>query len=44
MVEEKVKVAKAEEQRLLDACFIREVKYPQWLANNVMARKKNGKW
>jgi hypothetical protein len=44
MAEEKVKAAKAEVQRLLDAGFIREVKYPQWLANIVMVRKKNGKW
>jgi hypothetical protein len=36
----KVKAAKAEVQRLLDAGFIREVKYPQWLANAVMVRKK----
>jgi hypothetical protein len=44
MAEEKVKVVKAEVRRLLDAGFIREVKYPQWLANVVMVRKKNGKW
>jgi hypothetical protein len=28
MAEEKVKAAKAEVRRLLDACFIREGKYP----------------
>jgi hypothetical protein len=44
MVEEKVKATKVEVQRLLDAGFIREVKYPQWLANIIMVRKKNGKW
>jgi hypothetical protein len=44
MAEEKVKAAKAKVQRLLDANFIREVKYPQWLANIIMVRKKNGKW
>jgi hypothetical protein len=44
MSEEKVEVAKVEVQRLLDAGFIREVTYPQWLANVVMVRKKNGKW
>jgi hypothetical protein len=38
--QKKVKAAKAEVQRLLDAGFIREVKYPQWLANAVMVRKK----
>jgi hypothetical protein len=40
MLQEKVEAAKAEVQRLLDAGFIREVAYPQWLANVVMARKK----
>jgi hypothetical protein len=44
MFEEKVEAAKAEVQRLLDAGFIWEVAYPQWLANVVMVRKKNGKW
>jgi hypothetical protein len=44
MSKEKVKVAKAEVQRLLDAGFIREVTYPKWLANVVMVWKKNGKW
>jgi hypothetical protein len=44
MSEEKVEAAKAEVQRLLDASFIREVIYPQWLANVVMVRQKNGKW
>jgi hypothetical protein len=36
--------AKVEVQRLLDARFIGEVRYPQWLANVVMVHKKNGKW
>jgi hypothetical protein len=44
MSEEKVEAAKAEVQRLLDTGFIREVNYPQWLANIVMVHKKNGKW
>jgi hypothetical protein len=43
MAEEKVEATKAEVQRLLDAGFIREVTYPQWLANVVMVSKKNGK-
>jgi hypothetical protein len=34
---------KVEAQRLLDARFIGEVRYPQWLANVVMVHKKNGK-
>jgi hypothetical protein len=29
---------------LLDAWFIREVTYLQWLANIMMVHKKNGKW
>jgi hypothetical protein len=44
MVEEKVQAAKAEVQRLLDAGFVREVAYPQWLSNVIMVKKKNGKW
>jgi hypothetical protein len=44
MFEEKVEAVKAEVQRLLDAGFIKEVIYPEWLANVVMVRKKNGKW
>jgi hypothetical protein len=43
MSEEKIEAVKAEVQRLLDACFIWEVAYPQWLANVVMVMKKNGK-
>jgi hypothetical protein len=34
---------KADVQRLLDAGFIREVMYHEWLSNVVMVRKKNGK-
>jgi hypothetical protein len=44
MSEEKVEAMKVEVQHLLDVGFIREVSYPQWLANMVMVRKKNGKW
>jgi hypothetical protein len=40
---EKIEAAEAEVQRLLHAGFIHEVVYPQWLANVVMVRKKNGK-
>uniref|UniRef100_A0A2N9FU44 Uncharacterized protein n=1 Tax=Fagus sylvatica TaxID=28930 RepID=A0A2N9FU44_FAGSY len=32
------------EQKLLTAGFIREVFYPDWLANVVMVKKANGKW
>jgi hypothetical protein len=43
MSEEKAATAKVKIQRLLEAGFIREVKYPTWLANVVMVKKKNGK-
>ena len=33
-----------EARKLLDAGFIREVYYPEWLANVVMVKKANGKW
>ena len=43
MSEERQKAAQAEVQILLDAGVIREVQYPEWLANVVMVPKKNGK-
>ena len=33
-----------EVQKLTTARFIREVYYPNWLANVVMVKKANGKW
>ena len=33
-----------EVRKLLDVGFIREVYYPDWLANVVMVKKANGKW
>ena len=33
-----------EGKSLLGAGFIREVQYPEWLANVVVVKKKNGKW
>ena len=30
--------------KLLAVNFIREVYYPEWLANIVMVKKANGKW
>ena len=33
-----------EVEKLLTAGFIREVYYPNWLANEVMVKKDNGKW
>jgi hypothetical protein len=44
MSDEKVTVAKAEVQRLLDVGFIREVYYLCWLANVVMVKKKASRW
>ena len=35
---------KDEVQKLMGARFIREVYYPDWLANVVMVKKANGKW
>ena len=35
---------KDEVQKLMAAKFIREVYYPDWLANIVMVKKANGKW
>ena len=32
-----------EVRNLLEAGFIREVQYPEWLANVVVVKKKNGK-
>jgi hypothetical protein len=43
-IEQGVATVKAEVQRLLDANVIRVVKYPTWLANTVLVKKKNGKW
>ena len=33
-----------EVKNLLDAGFIREVQYPEWLANIVVVKKKSGNW
>ena len=43
MSKERIIAAKAEVQILLDANVIREVKYPEWLANVVLVPKKNNK-
>ena len=44
MEEELRSVVKAEVKKLLDARFIREVRYSTWLANVVMVKKANSKW
>ena len=41
---ERNQIINEEVQNLLSAGKIREVKYPEWLANVVVVRKKNGKW
>ena len=38
------KIIQTEVNNLLTAGFIREVKYPEWLANVVVVLKKGGKW
>ena len=42
--EEKRRAIVEEVQKLLVAGFIKEVSHPEWLANPVLVRKKNGKW
>ena len=37
-------VIQAEVDNLLKAGFIKEIKYPEWLANVVVVPKKGGKW
>ncbi|XP_024004829.1 uncharacterized protein LOC112081985 [Eutrema salsugineum] len=41
---EKAQAMNDEVERLLKAGSITEVKYPDWLANPVVVKKKNGKW
>ncbi|XP_015938706.1 uncharacterized protein LOC107464291 [Arachis duranensis] len=41
---ERARVVEEQVQTLLEADFIREVKYPAWLANVVLVKKQNGKW
>jgi hypothetical protein len=44
MSDDKAEGARNKVKRLLSAGVIREVKYPEWLANTVMVKKANGKW
>jgi hypothetical protein len=44
MSDDKAKEARNEVKRLLSAVVIREVTYPEWLANTIMVKKANGKW
>ena len=41
---EHYKAVKEEVAKLKHAGAIKEVFYPQWLANMVLVKKKNGKW
>lgn len=41
---EKRQAVDEEVRKLLEAGFIKEVKYTTWLANVVMVKKSNGKW
>ena len=42
--QERDKAIDEDVRKLLEADFIQEVYYPNWLANMVMIRKSNGKW
>jgi len=42
--EERQLVVREETQKLLSASHIREIQYPEWLANVVLVKKANGKW
>jgi hypothetical protein len=44
MFDDKAEGARNEVKRLLSVVVIREVTYPEWLANTVMVKKANGKW
>jgi len=41
---DRAEAVNVEVTRLFKAGLIREVKYPEWLANPVVVKKKNGKW
>ena len=42
--QERDKAIAEEVRKLLEVGFIREVYYPNWLANVVVVKKANGKW
>jgi len=42
--EERHLVVQEETKKLLSAGHIREIQYPEWLANVVLVKKANGKW
>ncbi|XP_016192123.1 uncharacterized protein LOC107633004 [Arachis ipaensis] len=41
---ERAQVVEEQVQALLEARFIREVKYPAWLENVILVKKQNGNW
>jgi hypothetical protein len=43
MSNDKAKGARNKVKRLLSVVVIREVTYPEWLANTMMVKKANGK-
>lgn len=38
------KLVAEETKKLLDASFVKEIQYPNWLSNVVLVHKSNGKW
>ena len=44
LAQERDKVIAEEVRKLLEADFIKEVYYPEWLAIVAMVKKANGKW
>jgi len=42
--EERRQVVRGETEKLLKAGHIREIQYPEWLANVVLVKKANGMW
>ena len=42
--EERRLVVQKEMKKLLNAGHIREIQYPEWLANVVLVKNANGKW
>ena len=43
-VKEHVEAVRSEVRRLREAGAIREAFFPEWMANTVVVKKKNGKW
>ena len=43
-VKEHVEAVRQEVKKLKEVGAIREIFFPEWLANTVVVKKKNGKW